>query len=132
MVHLDLEQLKALAQAADGADRTAGCPVCAVLHAPGWESVPSDFDTGLLRPLGTLRAPPLDPGAADEPTWEEYHPQGTRTDSATAPIAPAFHPYNRSDLAACRACGKLFLRYTEAGGYYVDPRIRELNPALLV
>jgi hypothetical protein len=33
---------------------------------------------------------------------------------------------------ACRACGKLFLRYTEAGGYYVDPRIREMNAALLV
>ena len=129
MVHLDLEQLKALAQAADS---ERGCLACQVLRAPGWASVPSDFDTGRLRLLGTLRAPPSSPGAADEPTWEEYHPQGTRTDSATAPIAPAFYPYNRSDLAACRTCSKLFLRYTEAGGYYVDPRIRELNPALLV
>ena len=98
MVHLDLEQLEALAQAADGADRKAGCPACRVLRAPGWASVPSDFDTGSLRLLGTLRAPPASPGDAEEPTWEEYHPQGTRTDSATAPIAAAFCPYNRSDL----------------------------------
>ena len=98
MVHLDLEQLEALAQAADGADRTAGCPACQVLRAPGWASVPSDFDTGSLRLLGTLRAPPASQGDAEEPAWEEYHPQGTRTDSATAPIAAASHPYNRSDL----------------------------------
>jgi hypothetical protein len=129
VLHLDLEQLKALARAADG---LPGCPACQVLRAPGWASVPSDFDTGSLRPLGTLRAPPSSPDAVDEPTWAEHHPQGTRTDSASAPIAPAFHPYNRSDLVACRACGKLFLRYTEAGGYYVDPRIREMNAALLV
>ena len=129
MLHLDLEQLKALAQQADGAP---GCESCQTLRAPGWESLPSDFDTSGLRLLGTLRAPPSSPDAVDEPTWAEHHPQGTRTDSAGAPIAPAFHPYNRSDLVACSACGKLFLRYTEAGGYYVDPRIREMNAALLV
>ena len=48
-----------------------------------------------------------------------------------APIAPAFHPCNRSDLHACKACGKLFLRYTEGGGYYVDARVRELDPDLI-
>ena len=103
MLHLDLEQLTALAQAADGAgcrrrrphSRLPGLPGAA---RTGLTSVPSDFDTGSLRLLGTLRAPPASPGDAEEPTWEEYHPQGTRTDSATAPIAAASHPYNRSDL----------------------------------
>jgi hypothetical protein len=103
VLHLDLEQLKALAQAADGAgcrrrrphSRLPGLPGAA---RTGLTSVPSDFDTGSLRLLGTLRAPPASPGDAEEPTWEEYHPQGTRTDSATAPIAAATFPYNRSDL----------------------------------
>jgi hypothetical protein len=30
------------------------------------------------------------------------------------------------------ACGRAFLRYTEYGGYYVEPRIRALDPALIV
>ncbi len=129
-LHLSDEQVRRLARAA--AAKT-GCATCAVLRAPGWESVPAGFDSRALQPLGTLRAPAADPdAAADEPTWQEHHPQGTRTDSPDAPIALGFHPYNRSDLHACRSCGKLFLRYTEAGGYYLDPRVREMNADLLV
>ena len=52
--------------------------------------------------------------------------------SRAAPIAPAFHPYNRSDAVACVHCGRAFLRYTEAGGYFSDVRLRELDPALVV
>ena len=123
------QDLKTLAEAARG---HPGCPACAALHSPGWESLPAGFDERGLRPLGTLRPPPVDADAADEPTWQEHHPQGTRTDSPLAPIAPAFHPYNRSDVHACVTCGKPFLRYTEAGGYYVDPRVRELDADRLV
>jgi hypothetical protein len=128
-MHLDAQRLKDLAEAARG---LRGCAACAPLQAPGWESVPAGSDTRLLQPLGTLRAPAANADApAEEPTWQEHHPHGTRTDSPDAPIAPAFHPYNRSELHACKACGKLFLRYTEGGGYYVDARVRELNPDLI-
>lgn len=119
---LTATQLKDLAHEALG----RRCDDCAVLACPGWESLPAGFDGRRLRVLGTLR-----PGD-DEPTWAEHHPQGTRTDSPTAPIAPAFHPYNRSDVVACAGCGRAFLRYTEAGGYFSDLRLRELDPALVV
>lgn len=131
-MHIDARHLQQLAEAARG---LRGCAACAPLKAPGWESLPAGFDTRLLHCVGTLRAPASDRADAgappDEPTWQEYHPQGTRTDSPRAPIAPAFHPCNRSDLHACKACGKLFLRYTEGGGYYVDARVRELDPDLI-
>jgi hypothetical protein len=29
-------------------------------------------------------------------------------------------------------CGRVCLSYVEAGGYYVEPRIRALDPGLLV
>ena len=108
------------------------CPACARLASPGWESLPAEFDLRGLQLLGTLRAPSQDADHDDEPTWAEHHPAGTRIDSPRAPIAPAFHPYNRSEVWACTACGKPFLRYTEFGGYYVDPRVRELDASLLV
>lgn len=102
------------------------CAQCAPLHCPGWETLPVGFDERRLRPLGTLRSP------EPEPTWEEHHPAGTRTWSPDAPISPRHHPCNRSDLAACTQCGRLFLRYTETGGYYVDHRIRAVDAALVV
>ncbi|MFY9511125.1 MAG: hypothetical protein WAQ05_09150 [Rubrivivax sp.] len=103
-----------------------GCQHCAALVCPGWESLPAGFDAAaVLQPLGTLRS------GEDEPSWDEFHPGGTRLWSADAPIAPRHHPCNRSDVQACRHCGKAFLRYTEYGGYYVDPRIRWLDPALV-
>lgn len=114
--------LRALAASAAG----AACPACAGLVCPGWETLPAGHDDGLLRPVATLR------GDEPEPTLEEWHPQGTRLWSADAPIAPAWFPYNRCDVHACRGCGRLFLRYTEYGGYYVDPRIRELRADLVV
>jgi len=32
----------------------------------------------------------------------------------------------------CTVCGRCALRYVEAGGYYVEPRIRTLDPRLIV
>lgn len=105
---------------------TTDCAACAALACPGWESLPGGFDERALVLLGTLR------DGSDEPTWAEHHPQGTRTDSPQAPIAPRFHPYNRSDVVACAACGRPFLRYTEFGGYYEDRRIRALDADRIV
>lgn len=120
-------RLAALAAAAWGA---GPCAACEPLVCPGWETVPAGFDAQTLRPLGTLRQPAQ--GAADEtPTLAEYHPNGTRLWSPQAPIAPAWHPYNLCDVMACVGCGRAFLRYTEYGGYYVDERVRELDPRLV-
>ena len=101
------------------------CPVGA---CPGWESVPEDrWPTAQMRPLATLRD-----SERDEPTFEEYHPDGTRYESATAPIAVAFFPYNRCDLWQCDRCKRHLLRYTEFGGYYIDHRARVVDAALIV
>ena len=116
---LDASALAALARRQAG----PGCPACAALRAPGWEALPGAFDPAGLRKVATLRQP-----GVDDPTLEEHHPAGTRSWSPQAPIAPAFFPYNRCDVCQCAACGRPFLRYTEYGGYYVEERIRELDP----
>ena len=103
------------------------CPACAAVRAPGWESVPGSLERSRLRKVATLRR-----GEVEDPTLEEYHPNGTHGWSADAPIALAFFPYNRCDVWQCVACGRPFLRYTEYGGYYVEERIRELRPELVV
>ena len=102
------------------------CVVCASLVCPGWESVPSTFDTSVLLRVGTLQRENI-----DEPTVLEHHPQGTHGWSIDALIAPAFFPYNRCDVWTCKACARSFLRYTEYGGYYEDQRIRQVNAALI-
>ena len=134
MPPLDTAALQALATAAASrqTDRQRPCEACQVLHCPGWEALPPGFDADTLTDLGSLCAEPDAFGNTPEPDLSEYHPAGTRFWSADAPIAPAFHPYNRCTVAACVACGRAFLRYTEYGGYYVEPRIRELNAALIV
>jgi hypothetical protein len=115
---LDASALRALAQRQAG----RGCPDCAAIRAPGWEALPGGFDAARLRPVATLRQP-----GDEDPTLEEFHPAGTRSWSAEAPIAPAWFPYNRCDVWQCATCGRPFLRYTEYGGYYVEQRIRELD-----
>ena len=72
--------------------------------------------------VATLRDPEV-----YEPTFEEHHPNGTRYDSADAPVALTFFPYNRCDVYACSQCQQHVMRYTEFGGYYVDHRARRLN-----
>ena len=99
---------------------------CAALVCPGWESVSAPQGEPLLQHRGTLR----DADDAD-PTLTEWHPGGTRYGSPDAPIATAYFPFNRCEVWACKACGRGFLQYTEFGGYYVDHRLREINPALV-
>ena len=121
---LDAADLRRLAAAHAG---RKPCPACAALACPGWEALPGTFDRANLRAVGTLRRPEI-----EDPTLEEYHPEGTGGWSPAAPIALSFFPYNRCDVAECVACGRPFLRYTEYGGYYVEERIRELDEALVV
>lgn len=97
------------------------CPECSGLSCPGWMSVPGYFDLNKLQIVGTLKTE----GA--EECWDEYHPDGTNLWSDDAPISIDHHPYNRSNVLECIHCNRVFLNYTEYGGYYIDQRIRELN-----
>jgi hypothetical protein len=103
------------------------CLRCAAIPARGWEPVPGGFDRDALRRVGTLRRP-----GDEEPTLQEHHPAGTNAWSPDAPIAPGFFPYNRCDVWECLGCHRPLLRYTEYGGYYVEERIRPVDPALVV
>lgn len=119
---LDAAGLRRLAEA----QPQQPCAGCAAVRAPGWEAVPGSLDRGQLRKTATLRR-----AEVEDPTLEEFHPDGTHGWSADAPIAPAFFPYNRCDVWQCAQCGRPFLRYTEYGGYYVEERIRELRADLV-
>ena len=99
---------------------------CRALVCPGWESVSAPPGEPLLQHRGTLRDPD-DP----DPTVAEWHEHGSRYESPQAPIAPAWFPFNRCEVWACRRCGRGFLQYTEYGGYYVDHRLREIDPSLV-
>ncbi|MDO9075764.1 MAG: hypothetical protein Q7U73_21155 [Rubrivivax sp.] len=113
----------------DPAATPADC-ACKHLRCAGWESVPAPLGEPLLQRLGTLRDAADADGA--EPTVQELHADGSRYASPHAPIAPAWFPYNRCEVWACRACGRGFLQYTEFGGYYVDHRLREVDPGRVV
>ena len=110
----------------DAAASTRDCD-CTLRACAGWESAGASFDESRLERLGAVA-----PVQAGEPTWHEYHPNGTRYGSPDAPIALGHFPYNRCEIWRCVDCGRAFLRYTEAGGYFVDRRIRELSAALIV
>ena len=100
---------------------------CSVQRCAGWESVSdTEWPSAQMQPVATLRDPEV-----YEPTFEEHHPNGTRYDSADAPVALKFFPYNRCDVFACAQCQQQVLRYTEFGGYYVDHRARRLDAALI-
>jgi hypothetical protein len=124
MKKLDFPALFALAARSDTVDIPCEC---AIHPADGWISHPATLDPAQLVAVGTLVEDPF-----VEATFAEYHPGGTRYDSPEAPIAPRWYPYNRCEVAHCRDCGRAFLRYVEAGGYFVDPRIRALRAARLV
>lgn len=120
---LNTDALSALAR--QSRDRPA-CVACAAHDYAAWESVHAWFDAERLQLVGTLRQE-----SDGEPTFAEHHPHATHGSSPNAPIAPAFFPYNRCDVWQCTVCRHAFLRYTEYGGYYQDPRIRSLNPGLI-
>jgi hypothetical protein len=100
---------------------------CTKTSVEGWQTLPLSLPETQLEELGTLAA-----SDGDEPTFSEYHPDGTRYWSADAPIAPRYFPYNRCNAWACRLCSRVYLRYQEGGGYFVDQRIRALRASLLV
>ena len=129
---LNADDLRRIARASrDARSSVHGECECAALRCAGWESLPGSFDTRRLARLGHL-ASARDGDPYAETTLEEYHPAGTRYASPDAPIASGHFPANRSDVWACIDCGRVFLRYTEYGGYYVDHRIRDLDEALIV
>ena len=121
---LDFSTLAALAEKPAN---TASTCTCSKLDLQSWISVPLSLAEENLQDVGTLFEDPY-----AEPTFTEYHPAGTHYDSPDAPIAPLYYPYNRCTVAACNNCGRHYLRYTEAGGYFVDRRIRLLSSQLLI
>lgn len=128
---LRAEDLRAL-KADDGA-RPAVCP-CLKFTSPGWESVAAPLAAPAFECVGTLQAADVDNAgvAAAEPTLTEWHPAGTTYWSAAAPIAVDWFPCNRCTVWRCGQCQRGFLQYTEFGGYYVDHRLRPVDPALVV
>ena len=122
---LDAAGLKQLAQAS--APTVSPCP-CRLEGATAWESITEErWPVALMQQVGTLRDPEL-----HEPTFEEWHPAGTRYDSPDAPISVRHFPYNRCDVYRCASCTRLVLRYTEFGGYYIDHRVRVVDAALVI
>jgi hypothetical protein len=121
--HLTPEEIVALAE--NSASVTTPCE-CAKRPYAGWESLSSTFPEELLDCVGKVSA------ALDgELTVEEYHPNRTNLWSDDAPIAFNYFPANRCHVWQCRKCRRCYLRYTEFGGYYVDRRMRRLQPELI-
>jgi hypothetical protein len=124
MQKIDFATLAQLAQASAGA--SASCH-CNQVSLAAWHALPMSLQADRLEEVGFLFDDPY-----DEPTFAEFHPAGTHYDSPLAPIAPRFYPYNRCALARCLDCGRHYLRYNEAGGYFTELRIRALQPGLVV
>lgn len=121
---LDFPALTALAAAS--ARVTAKCS-CNTVPLAAWQRLPPTLELDRFEEVGTLVADPY-----AEATFAEFHPAGTRYDSDDAPIAPRYYPANLSQVARCLDCGRHYLRYNEAGGYFTELRIRALRPELLV
>jgi hypothetical protein len=103
---------------------------CTLSACLGWESVSQErWPAAQMQQAGTLGQ--TLPEGQTEATFEEFHPDGTRYESPQAPIAPAFFPFNRCDVYRCGRCGCAALKYTEFGGYYVDHRVRLVDPDLV-
>jgi hypothetical protein len=102
------------------------CKFCDTFQCESWETLPSSFVDSEYAVVGHCRF------EGSENIWEEYHPNKTTMWSNQAPIALRYYPYNRSDVIECSHCKRIYLRYTEFGGYYLDQRIRLVNPSLIV
>jgi hypothetical protein len=116
-----------LMELAQSSSRVTRACACAIDSLGEWSRVPVEFPQAQMRTVATLLDDPY-----MEPTYAEYHPHGTSYWSPDAPIAPHYFPYNRCTVQQCTVCGRSCLSYVEAGGYYVEPRIRALDPRLLV
>ena len=121
---LDTATLIDLARRAQA--KTPGPCACTKTPLDGWQSQPVSLDETPLREIGTLLAEDT-----PEPTVAEYLPGKTTYWADDAPIAPRYFPYNRCSVWECTSCARLYLRYTEGGGYFVDRRIRALRLALI-
>jgi hypothetical protein len=121
---IDFAGLKQLAEASAAVTAPCSCNDAALL---AWRALPLTLELDQFEEVASLVEDPF-----AEPTFVEYHAGGTRYDSDDAPIAPRYFPYNRSNLARCVKCNRHYLRYTEAGGYFSELRIRALRPQLLV
>ncbi|TCF98569.1 hypothetical protein BZM26_24610 [Paraburkholderia strydomiana] len=122
--YLNAEMLVELARAAEA--RTIGPCACMKTPLDGWQSQPLSLDETQFEEIGTLL-----PQDYAEPTFSEYLPDKTSYWSADAPIAPRYFPYNRCAVWKCVLCGRLYLHYTEGGGYFVDRRIRAVKADLV-
>jgi hypothetical protein len=112
--------------ARDAQQRATEPCTCTKTPLDGWQSQPLSLDETQFEEIGTL-LPQDDP----EPTFSEYLPGKTSYWSADAPIAPHYFPYNRSTVWQCSLCARLYLRYVEGGGYFVDRRIRAVQADLI-
>lgn len=124
MTFIDFAHLKQLADASAAVSLPCNCADAAML---GWQPLPMTLELEQFNEVGTLVEDPY-----EEPAFAEYHPDGTRYESAEAPIAPRYYPYNQCLVVRCVKCGRHYLRYNEAGGYFTELRIRALRPQLLV
>lgn len=124
MQTIDFDKLVRMAAASAAVTQPCSCMAESLA---AWRAVPLALDAAQLEEVGVLFDDPY-----DEPTFAEYHPAGTRYESAAAPIAVRFYPYNRCAVVRCRICGRHYLRYNEAGGYFTEIRLRALQPELLV
>jgi len=124
MQAIDFATLKQLAEASAAITGACSCNTVPLL---AWQRLPPTLELDRFEEVATLVEDPY-----DDPTYTEYHPQGTHYDSEQAPIAPRYYPANRCQVARCLNCGRHYLRYNEAGGYFTELRIRALRPQLLV
>lgn len=118
------DELMALALASASVTQECACGIDAYRE---WSRVPVSFPETQMRQVGSLLDDPY-----AEPTFAEFHPAGTHYWSADAPIALRHYPANRCTVWQCSVCKRCCLRYVEAGGYYVEARIRALDPQLIV
>lgn len=121
---IGFDKLMRLAQASAAVALPCACHDARLL---AWRAMPPTLELNQFAVQDTLVEDPY-----DEPTFAEYHPDGTRLQSDDAPIAPRYYPANRSELLGCVKCGRHYLRYTEAGGYFSEVRLRAQRPQLLV
>jgi len=121
---LGFDGLMELARASGAVTRACACGIDSFR---GWTRTPLEFPQAQMRTVGTLMGDPY-----ADPTFAEYHPHGTDYWSPEAPIAPRYFPANRCTVQQCTVCGRCCLSYVEAGGYYVEARVRLLDPALVV
>jgi hypothetical protein len=121
---MQLGELMDLARASVAVTRQCACAIDSYRE---WARIPASFPEPQMRIVGTFVDDPY-----AEPTFAEFHATGTNYWSPDAPMALRHFPYNRCSVLQCIQCGRSCFKYVEAGGYYSEPRIRALDPRLIV